>query len=51
MQVKINQIQKKILDAIKILSQDKKDINPFSVSKVANISWLTSKKYLQKGIL
>jgi hypothetical protein len=51
LQVSLNIIQIKILKAIKELSKEKKEINPFSVSKVANISWLTSKKYLERGIL
>jgi len=46
MQPQINNTAILILKAISKLCKDKKDINPYSVSKKANIDWKTAKKYM-----
>lgn len=56
MRVEISMTQKKILEAIKILTQKRKQdkkvqINAYSISKEACLDWKTTNKYLLKGVI
>jgi len=46
MQPQINKTALLILQTISYLARTKQDINPYSVSKKADIDWKTAKKYM-----
>jgi hypothetical protein len=48
MEIQVTKTQLDILRAIGILYSSKKDVNPFSISKIVGCSWITAKKNLIK---
>jgi len=46
MQPQINKTALLIIETISFLYRTKQDINPYSVSKKAQIDWKTAKKYM-----
>jgi hypothetical protein len=50
MQPTINKTALLVVKAISQLCKNKKDINPYSVSKVANIDWKTAKRYMTNNL-
>lgn len=56
MRVDVNNTSLKILDAIKQLTNLRKEnkkiyINSFSISKISGLKWDTVDKYLKRGII